>query len=88
METDVNSANETLTRFVQAISRDQVLLQRFSRMARMSRGQRADAIHLLAEQMAATRQDPKLAAAFRLFADARVFDATMAALRECGYLED
>ena len=42
----------------------------------------------MAEQMTAERQDPELVAVFRLFGDAPVFEAGMAALRECGYLRD
>jgi len=42
----------------------------------------------MAEQMAAGRKDPELVALFRLFAEARVFEAGMVALRECRYIED
>ena len=42
----------------------------------------------MAEQMAAEHKDPELVALFRLFADARVFEAAMLALRECGYVKE
>jgi hypothetical protein len=42
----------------------------------------------MAEQMTAEHKDPELVALFRLFADARVFDSAMLALRECGYVKD
>ena len=42
----------------------------------------------LAEQMAAECKDHDLVAAFRLFADPRIFEAGMIALRDGGYVND
>ena len=87
MKTDANSALDSLARFVQVIGRDTALRQRFCGLANLSPVQRANQIHIMAEQMTAERKDPELVALFRLFADARVFEAGMVALRECGYIE-
>jgi hypothetical protein len=38
--------------------------------------------------MTAEHKDPELVALFRLFADARVFEAAVVALRECVYVKD
>ncbi len=88
MDADANRTNETLSRFVQLIGRDPALLQRFCQMAQMSPVRRANAVHVLAEQMAAAGKDPRLIAAFRLFGNEKVFEAAIASLRECGYLPD
>ena len=87
MKTDANSGLESLARFVQVIGRDTALRQRFCGLANLSPVQRANEIHIMAEQMAAERKDPELVSLFRLFADARVFEAGMVALRDCGYIE-
>jgi len=79
---------ECLARFVEVIGRERVLRQRFGRLASLSPVQRSNELHIMAEQMTAERQDPELVAVFRLFGDAPVFEAGMAALRECGYLRD
>ncbi len=88
MNTDAESAIEALTRFVQVIGRDAVLCRRFQRLAGLSPVQRANEIHIMAEQMAAAHKDPELVRFFRLFADQRVFAAALKALREGGYTED
>jgi hypothetical protein len=88
MKTDSDSALEGLARLVQVIGKDAALRQRFCRLAGMTPAQRSNEIHIMAEQMAAEQKDPELVALFRLFADARVFEAAMVAMRECGYLED
>jgi hypothetical protein len=88
MNTDSDSALEGLARLVQVIGKDTALRQRFCRLAGLTPVQRANEIHIMAEQMAAEQKDPELVALFRLFADARVFEAAMMAMRECGYLED
>ncbi len=86
MKPDVDSALDTLARFVQVIGRDSTLRQPFCALASLSPVQRSNEILLMAAQMAAEGRDPELAAAFRLFSDPRVFEAGMAALRECGYI--
>jgi hypothetical protein len=88
MSTDADSALEGLARFVQTIGRDPALRQRFCRLANLSPVQRSNEIHIMAEQMAAEHKDPELVALFRLFADARVFEAAMLAMRECGYVKE
>jgi hypothetical protein len=88
MKTDADSALEGMARFVQVIGRDTALRQRFCRLAGLSPIQRSNEIHVMAEQMTAEHKDPELVALFRLFADARVFEAAMLALRECGYVKD
>jgi hypothetical protein len=88
MKTNVDSALDGLARFVQVIGKDTALRQRFCQLASLSPIQRANEIHIMAEQMAAEHKDPELVALFRLFADARVFEAAMLALRECGYVKD
>jgi hypothetical protein len=88
MKINADSALEGLARFVQVIGRDTALRQRFCGLAGLSPVQRSNAIHVMAEQMTAEHKDPELVALFRLFADARVFDAAMLALRECGYVKD
>ena len=88
MSTDADSALEGLARFVQTIGRDTALRQRFCRLANLSPVQRSNEIHIMAEQMAADRQDQDLVVAFRLFTDPRVFDAGMVALREGGYVKE
>jgi hypothetical protein len=87
MKTDADSALEGLARFVQVIGRDDALLQRFCRLAALSPVQRSNEIHIMAAQMTAERQDSELVALFGLFADPRVFEAAMTALRECGYIK-
>ena len=88
MKTYADSALEGMARFVQVIGRDASLRQRFCRLAGLSPIQRSNEIHVMAEQMTAEHKDPELVALFRLFADARVFDSAMLALRECGYVKD
>ena len=61
---------------------------RFHRLATLSPVQRSNKIHIVAEKMAAEGKDQDLVAAFRLFADPRVFEAGMVALREGGYTND
>ena len=75
---------EDLARLVQVIGADTALRERFSRLASMTPVQRATEIHIMAEQMAAEHKDPELVKLFRLFADARVFEGAMVAMRECG----
>ena len=88
MNAKSDSALEHLTRFVQVIGRDAALRKRFWQIAKLSPAQRFNEIYILAEQMTAERKDPALVAVFRLFADARVFEAAMIALRQCGYGEE
>jgi hypothetical protein len=88
LKADAESALECLARLVSVIGKDKALRQRFGRLAGLSPVQRSNEIHVMAEQMTAERKDPELVAVFRLFADARVFEAGMAALRECGYYTD
>jgi hypothetical protein len=88
MKTNTDSALEGLARLVQVIGKDISIRQRFCRLASLTPVQRSNEIHIMAEQMGAERKDPELVALFRLFADARVFEAAMVAMRECGYLED
>lgn len=85
MNPDADTALEALTRFVQVIGRDAALRQRFHQLAELSPVQRSNEVHIMAEQMTAEHKDPELVAVFRLFADARVFEAALLALRECGY---
>ncbi len=84
MKTDSDSAVEGLARLVQVIGNDTAIRERFCRLASLTPVQRATEIHIMAEQMAADRKDPELVSLFRLFADARVFEAAMVAMRECG----
>jgi hypothetical protein len=88
MKPDADSALDSLARLVQVIGSDSVLRQRFCRLATLSPIQRSNEIHLMAEQMAADRKDQDLIVAFRLFADPRVFEAGMVALREGDYVKD
>ena len=88
MKTNTDSALEGLARLVQVIGKDAAIRQRFCRLAALTPVQRSNEIHIMAEQMGAECKDPELVALFRLFADARVFEAAMVAMRECGYLED
>jgi hypothetical protein len=88
MKTDADSALEGLSRFVQVIGRDTALRQRFGRLAGLSPIQRSNEIHVMADQMTTEHKDPELVALFRLFADARVFEAAVVALRECVYVKD
>jgi hypothetical protein len=84
MKPDADTVLEDLARFVQVIGRDKTLRERFGELACLSPNQRANEIHILAEQMATEGKDPELVKVFRLFADPRVFQAAMNALRECG----
>jgi hypothetical protein len=84
MNPEADTVLENLARLVQVIGRDKVLRERFGELARLSPTQRANEIHILAEQMAAEGKDPELVKVFRLFADPRVFRAGVDALRECG----
>lgn len=88
MKPDADSAFDGLARFVKVIGRDPALRQRFCQLASLSPIQRSSEIHLMAEQMTTERKEPELVAVFRLFADARVFEAGMVALRECGCITD
>jgi len=88
MKPDAESVMDTLARLVLVIGRDSALRQRFSHLAALSPIQRSNEIHIMAEQMAAERKDQDLVVAFRLFADPRVFQAGMVALRESGHLKD
>jgi hypothetical protein len=88
MKPDADSALDDLVRFVQVIGSDSALRQRFCQLASLSPVQRSIEIHIIAAQMMAERKDPELVDVFRLFADARVFEAGMVALRECGYITD
>lgn len=87
MKDDKNSVMDDLARFIVMVGQDSVLRHRFCQLAALSSVQRSNEIHILAEQMAAQRKDPDLIRVFRLFADSRVFEAGMVALRESGYLE-
>jgi hypothetical protein len=82
------NALDELARFVQVIGKDTALRQRFCKLASLSPIQRANEIHIMAEQMTADHKDPELVALFRLFRDGRVFEAAMLALRECGYMKE
>ena len=88
MKPQAESALDSLARFVQVIGSDGDLRQRFCQLASLSAIQRSNEIHVMAAQMTAERKDPELVAVFRLFADSRVFEAGMVALRECGYITD
>jgi hypothetical protein len=88
MTNDPDSAFEGLARFVHVIGKDAALQERFCGLAKLSPAQRFNEIHIMAEQMAAERKDPDLVSLFRLLADARVFEAALVALRECGYVKD
>ena len=88
MKPDADSALESLARFVQVIGSDSVLRLWFNRLATLSPIQRSKEIHIMAGQMTAERKDQDLVAAFQLFADPRVFEAGMVALREDGYIDD
>jgi hypothetical protein len=79
-------ALDDLARFVQVIGRDKNLQERFCRLAALSPVQRSNEIHVMAEQMNAENKDHELVSIFRLFADTRVFEAAMVALRDCGYI--
>jgi hypothetical protein len=84
MGTDADSALDNLAAFVQAIAGDPTLRERFCRIAKMSPTQRFNEIQIMAHRMAAEGEDAELIASLRLLADARVFGAAMAALRDCG----
>jgi hypothetical protein len=84
MSADADSAIDNLAAFVQAIAGDPKLRERFGRLAQMSPTQRFNEIHIMAHSMAAGGEDAELIASLRLLADARVFGAAMAALRDCG----
>jgi len=86
MKPDADIVLEKLARFVEVIGRDRALRERFGELACLSPIQRANEIHILAERMAAEGKDPELVKLFRLFADPRVFQAGMHALRACGYV--
>ncbi len=88
MKPDADPTLDSLARFVQVIGRDRALRQRFCQLASLSPIQRSNEIYILAAQMTAEHKDPDLVAIFKLFADARVFEAGIAALRECGYIKD
>ena len=88
MKLDAQSALDNLARIVLVIGSDSVLRQRFCHLASLSPVQRANEVHIMAEQMTAQRKDADLVATFRLFADSRVFQAGMLALREEGYIQD
>jgi hypothetical protein len=88
LKPDADTVLESLARFVQVVGRDVALRERFGELACLSPIQRANEIHIMAEQMAAGGKEPELVKVFRLFADPRVFQAGMDALRECGYVTD
>ncbi len=88
MKPNADSALDDLARFVQVIGRDNGLRQRFCSLAGLSPTQRSNRIRIMAAKMTAEHKDPELVAVFRLFADTRVFEAGMVALRECGYIKD
>jgi hypothetical protein len=88
MKPNADSALDSLARLVQVIGSDSELRQRFYRLATLPAIQRSDEIHIMAEQMVAERKDQDVVAAFRLFADPRVFEAGMVALREGNYTND
>jgi hypothetical protein len=88
IEPDADSALDSLARFVSVIGSDRVLRRRFCRLATLSPIQRSNEVHIMAEQMAAEHKDHDLVAAFRLFADPRIFEAGMVALRDGGYIND
>ena len=85
---DADVAFENLARLVQVIGRDPKLRGWFCGLVKKSPVQRTNAIHIMAERMAADRKDADLIACFRLLADARVLEATRLALRECGSIKD
>jgi hypothetical protein len=84
MNRDADAALESLARLVLVVGGDAALQQRFSRLAKLSPVQRANEIHIMAEQMSSEKKDPEMVAVFRLLADARVFEAALVALRESG----
>ncbi len=87
MNKDADATLETLARFVQVIGRDNGLRHRFWQLASLSRIQRSNEIHVMAEQMMAEDRDPDLVTVFRMFGDVRVFEAAVVAMRECGYID-
>ena len=86
MKPDADLAFDNLARFVQVIGRDSALRQRFCTLAGLPPVQRSNEILMMATQMATEGKDPELVDVFKLFADARVFELGMVALRECGYI--
>ena len=84
MKPQPDSLLDDLTRFVQVIGKDKALLQLFARLAQLPPAQRANEVHFMAEHMAKEGRAPNLVESFRLFADERVFNAAMAALRDRG----
>jgi hypothetical protein len=88
MKPDADLMTDHLARIIVVIGSDKVLRERFCQLAALSPVQRSNQIHIMAEQMAAERRDQDLVAAFRLFADPRVFEAGMVSLREGGYIKD
>ena len=83
----MDAALDDLSRFLQVIGSDTTLKKLFCQLAALSPVQRQNEIHLMAERMDAANKDRELVRVFTLFADARVFEAAMAALRECGYIK-
>jgi len=86
MKAREDAALDDLARFVQVIGRDKSLQERFCRLAALSPVQRSNEVHVMAEQMNAENKDQELVSVFRLFADTRVFEAVMVALRDCCYI--
>ncbi len=84
MSIDPDSALDNLAAFIDAIATDAKLRVRFCEIAKMSPAQRSIQIHTIAHQMAAAGEDADLISSFRLLADPRVFEAAIAALRDCG----
>jgi hypothetical protein len=86
MKSDADITVDCLVRFIRVIGTDGALREQFCQLAELSPVQRSNQIHIMAEQMAGHRKDSELAKVFRLFGDARVFDAAMITLREGGYI--
>ena len=80
MSTSVDTALDNLTRIVQVVRRDRKLRRWFDSLSQMSALERSKAIFAMSEQMVAESEDADLVAAFRLLADARVFEAACEAL--------
>jgi len=83
---DADIRVDCLVRFIRVIDTDAALRERFCQLAELSPVQRSHQIHIMAEQMAGRWKDSELVDLFLLFGEARIFNAAMLGLRECGYI--
>jgi hypothetical protein len=84
MSANSESALDNLAAFVHAVAQDRTLQERFRKLAKMLPAERFNDIQVMAHAMAAEGHDGRLVDSLRLLADARVFAAALAALRDSG----